>query len=247
MDANKLKQQDGKTKIMIISKNTNFKNSFQIQNNGRTLKHHSTVKTLGVMLNHKLTWDNYFSGDKSLITQLKTRTSSVKKIAKYSSPKFALQVANGIFYGKLLYGLELVDGTRKNHLDKLQSIQTDIAKSLNGHLWGRWSTSKHLKTLGWLNINDLCTLVTQKMTHKILNGYQPEELYNLMKNQGNPVTRNYTEKKLGPIPGEISRTARLQLTFWFRSNAYNNLPGSLKMIPGKKTFRKKLKKFMLES
>ena len=97
-----------------------------------------------------------------------------------------------------------------------------------------------------MNVNDLIIFVTHKMTHRIINGKTPEELHLLMKNHGNPATRNFQDNKLGPIPRSISSTTKLQMTFRYRAYGYNNLPGNLTLIKSKVKFKNKLKLHMLK-
>ena len=68
----------------------------------------TSEKLLGVMLNNKLTWKEYLHGDnkyEGLITQLKKRVWTLKRLAQFMSKKRLWLLSRGIFHSKLVYCL----------------------------------------------------------------------------------------------------------------------------------------------
>ena len=71
----------------------------------------TSEKLLGVVVNNKLTWKEHLYGDnenEGLITQLKKRVGTLKRLAKYMSKKRLSMLSGGIFYSKLVYCLAVI-------------------------------------------------------------------------------------------------------------------------------------------
>ena len=65
----------------------------------------TSEKLLGVVVNNKLTWKEHLYGDnenEGLITQLKKRVGTLKRLAKYMSKKRLSMLSGGIFYSELV-------------------------------------------------------------------------------------------------------------------------------------------------
>ena len=62
-------------------------------------------------VNNNLTWKEHLNGDnenEGLITQLKKRVGTLKRLAKYISKKRLSMLSRGIFYSKLVYCLAVI-------------------------------------------------------------------------------------------------------------------------------------------
>ena len=101
-------------------------------------------------MNNNLTWKEHLYGDnenEGLITQLKKRVGTLKRLAKYMSKKRFSMLSGGIFYSKLVYCLAVIgnvsgmlnnrEGTRMagmtaDDINKLQVIQNSLNRLLTG-------------------------------------------------------------------------------------------------------------------
>lgn len=74
----------------------------------------------------------------------------LRLLSKAAAPKLLTAVANGIIMSKISYGIELW-GMAPNYLvAKLQSIQLEACRIINGRKSVGWSTTTLLKSVNWL-------------------------------------------------------------------------------------------------
>ena len=59
-------------------------------------------------MNNQLTWKEHLYGYEGLITQLKKRVGTLKRLAKYMSKKRLSMFCGSIFYSKLIYCLAVI-------------------------------------------------------------------------------------------------------------------------------------------
>ena len=57
--SNKLCLNPNKSKIMLISKNLLLKDKFEVNLNGKTVRHSKEIKLLGITINKDLMWDTH--------------------------------------------------------------------------------------------------------------------------------------------------------------------------------------------
>ena len=98
-------------------------------------------KLIGVVGNNKLTWKDHLHGDmknEGLITQLKKRVGTLKRLAKFMSKKILSMFSGGIFYSKLVYCLAVLDDC-----NKLQVIQNSLNRLIAGEGKGTPTKDEH--------------------------------------------------------------------------------------------------------
>ena len=103
MDNNKLKLNQDKTQILLLTKDTNLKKQFQIQLGGKNIKHQNNVTILGNTMTDQLTWDTQIN--KNLIPSLQNRLRTLRKINKYLDPQVKKTYTNSIFRSKMFFGI----------------------------------------------------------------------------------------------------------------------------------------------
>jgi hypothetical protein len=210
MAANMLVMNTDKTLLMIISKNTNKKNQTIIPNTNPELvvKHSPSMKILGTTVSSNLKWnDNINDAKISIIPDLKRRLTMLRILAKNAPPKILTNIANGIFHSKLLFGMEVWGPAPQYLLSKIQTLQLEACRIVNGPKSQRWTATRLLKSLGWISVKDLITWTSAKFTHKILMGAGPAVLTSLMiQTQYTRNTRQTGPGKLGAAPHSLGRT-----------------------------------------
>ena len=104
-----------KSKILIVGtegvKRKRLKNKLAIVVDQDIIEETTSEKLIGVVVNNNLTWKEYLYGDnenEGLITQLKKRVGTLKRLAKYMSKKRLSMLSGGIFYSKLVYCLAVI-------------------------------------------------------------------------------------------------------------------------------------------
>ena len=64
-----------------------------------------------MIINNKLSWKDHLYGDKDnsgLVSQLKQRVGTLKRLSKYMSTERLKMMVSGIFYSKLMYCLPVI-------------------------------------------------------------------------------------------------------------------------------------------
>ena len=85
--ANRLAINPEKTKIVVVSKNENVKNDFEVQLNGKIVKHSSEVKILGIRMSEDLLWDRHV--EKVLLPQIKKPSENFQASSKVFRDKIS--------------------------------------------------------------------------------------------------------------------------------------------------------------
>jgi hypothetical protein len=249
MSANLLVMNAEKTILMVIAKHPDKAKQVVIPNADPELIVHPSnqMKILGTYISNKLKWNfNLIEANDSLVKQLQKRLVMLRLLAKSAPFATMKNIANGIIMSKLLYGMETWGVAPMYIQNKLQSIQLEACRIINGRISQRWTTTHLLKTLNWLPIKDLITLTSAKMSHKILNNKGPAYLTQVM-TQEIPVrdTRLTGPDRLGAPPRYLGRTNITKSTYRYQAYGhFSKLPEVLKTIKNVKTFNKRLTRYL---
>ena len=240
MDANKLALNKDKSKILIISKDKNMKENFQVNLDGKIVKHSKNVTILGTVMSDNLTWDHHL--ENKLIPNLKNRIRSLRQTTKYMDRNFKKHYVNAVFRGKALFGIETWSGAKKSNINSIQKLQETAAKiALKGQKgMEKMSKSQRQKSLKWLSIQEEAKYAIFRTVHNIINNQIPAELHQLM-----PI--NYTSpkleihSKLAVKPKHLNRTSLSTSTFRNQAYHYNTLPGRITFFKDPVKFKKMVK------
>ena len=101
-----------KSKLLIVGtrelRASRLHNEISITVDGNEITESTSEKLLGVTVNNMMTWKEHLYGDAEnmgLISQLKQRVGTLKRLSRYTSRKSLRMLASGIFYSKLEYCL----------------------------------------------------------------------------------------------------------------------------------------------
>ena len=137
------------------------------------------------MLNNNLTWKEHLYSDnenEGLITQLKKRVGTLKRLAKYMNKSRLSMLSEGIFYSKLVYCLAVIgnvsgmlnyrEGTRMagmtaDDINKLQVIQNSLNRLLTGARKGT-PTKDLLERTDRMSIMQMVAYHTLTVVHKVI-------------------------------------------------------------------------------
>ena len=160
--------------------------------------------------------------------QLRTRVNALKKICKHADFRTRKMVAGGIVQSKLQCLLPLFGAAPAYLLRHLQVQQMAAARAVVGLQGLRWSNTRTLNFLGWLNINQQYAASTLILTHKIVTTRRPENIYRSMVMPFPYQTRRATEQQIRTWAGTTrgqDRTATSMRTFKYQGIAlYNSIP-----------------------
>ena len=146
-------------------------------------------------MNNNLTWKEHLYGDnenEGLITQLKKRVGTLKRLAKYMNKSRLSMLSEGIFYSKLVYCLAVIgnvsgmfnyrEGTRMagmtaDDINKLQVIQNSLNRLLTGARKGT-PTKDLLERTDRMSIMQMVAYHTLTIVHKVIQTGKPEYIAN---------------------------------------------------------------------
>ena len=101
-----------KSKLLVIGhpelRAARLTGKLAIEVDGQRIEETDSEKLLGVIISNKLSWKDHLYGDKDnqgLVSQLKQRVGTLRRLSKYMSTERLKMMVSGIFYSKLMYCL----------------------------------------------------------------------------------------------------------------------------------------------
>ena len=193
-----------------------------------------TLKTLGVTLDSRLTFDHHVS---SICKSCFFHIRAFRHIRPALTQDMAKSVAVSLIGSRLDYTNSLLYGTSQGNLHKLQRIQNTVAKLVCP---GHTHSSDALRFLHWLPVRQRIDLKIATLTFKLLNFDSPNYLACLLKpylparalrSHGQRLlTRPYVKTCIG---SEAFRVAA--------PSVWNSLPLHVRSSPSIDIFRRELK------
>ena len=184
-------------------------------------------------------------GKESLLNQLQARITALKRLVNVVDFSFSLNLANGLFISKLLYGIQIWGLAPKYLLQKLQVLMNKAAIVVLGNKAYKMSTIELLNEVNWLSIDKLITIHISIMVHTIINTKEPEYLYKRIVRESTNTRRNNIGRKLGQNPDQEGRSQYTKDQFCSRVySIYNELPAQIASITDRSKFKKHIKMFI---
>ena len=249
MNANRLALNKPKTKIFAVTEDINIAESLSIPGMTDMVKNTKTINVLGITVDAKMKMNSHImEGSKCLLNQLTTRLTALKKLVKVSDRKFSLNLANGLFMSKLLYGIQAWGLAPKYLLNKIQVLQNKAARVVQGYKSYKLSTTDLLKNMKWLNIEHLIILNISILVHGIINTGEPSYFYERIVRLQNNSNRTNMGRRLGQKPVDIGTSTFTKNQFCSRAfDIYNCVPAQISSIKDKKKFKSFLKKYLFDN
>ena len=200
----------------------------------------SQIRFLGVTLDENLTWEYHIN---ELCNKLKCLFHIFYNIRDYLTQKDAITIYYTLIYSRIKYGIALYGQATTNKVKRVQILQNQLLKVITNKNF-RYSTDKLHKELELLT-------VTEISHHEILSFIQcyfSKNLPPIFENYFSPFEHNYNTRNHDiTLRLEMHHTnMAAQSVKILGAKLWNNLESSLKSIPGRKTVRNKLKKFLLQ-
>ena len=236
LEENSLMLAPEKSELMIVSNKQTAKQiqNVEIQVEEKVIKQKQQIKLLGITLDRNLGFNGYLQGDskieeKGLIQTLSNRLWLINSMRKDMTENTCRMLMNGIFWGKLCYGMELYAGQNSNTIKQLQLLENRCVKIVTGHK----VSNEMMDRCKWLNIENTLKRQTLMTVFKIRTEQQPKYLLNLIMNERAAVSSK--------IPSyETVQSIDLKNSFISRATTeWNKLPQEIRETPPKK-FKKAL-------
>ena len=234
MRANKLSPNPKKTEFMIIGhplKTKNLELPEVLKLNNSDIKRVNTTKSLGVIVDEKLNWDEQF---KRIKGKMSGGLAALKKLKNVVPQSQLCNVYCALIESHLRYADVIWGSLSKTKLAALQRLQ-DRACSIisNARIKDNWSSS-------WLNVENLFRYDRTVMTYKIVNRLCPESLWNKYHPRSSYSTYNTRHCKDLQIPRYRTEFAKKGFHYAVLAS-WNDTPAEIRELPTLDRFKKQLK------
>jgi hypothetical protein len=246
MTDNKLKLNDEKTELMLVcprkfQNNPSVPTSMQIGNN--EISFSSSVRSLGVMIDSTLSFEQHISGICKVAYLEMRRISSIRH---YLSAAATKTLICAFVLSRLDYCNSLLAGIQQYQLDRLQKVQNNAARLIsqtrrNEHV------SPLLHSLHWLKITERINYKLASLTFTAVRDSLPQYLADSLHiySPARTLRSSSDSRMLTTVPYK-------KKTFGYRSfscqapSIWNPLPMSLRHSTNAATFKRNLKTYLFK-
>ena len=178
-----------KSKLLVVGtpelRTARLTDQLAIEVDGQQVAETGSEKLLGLVVNNRLSWKEHLHGDQEnpgLISQLKQRVGTLRRLSKYMSKERLKMMVSGIFYSKLMYCLPVYgnvhglasyrdtrgrsSGMTVNDCNQLQVLQNSVNRLITGARYGV-ATTELLNSTNSLSVQQMVAYYTLIMVHKI--------------------------------------------------------------------------------
>ena len=201
-----------------------------------------SIKILGVYLDPTLSMDNQV---KASIKSCKYHIRALRHVRRGLTLESAKLIALGLVTSRLDYCNSLLYGTSKSNLNKLQRVQSDLARVV---LQAAWSSSSGplLKQLHWLPVQQRIIFKMALITFNVKSSKQPSYLYSLLDNYTPSRNLRSEGQHLFRIP--LRRSAAARRSFCFGApTVWNSLNSKTRQADSLGSFKTRLKTELFSS
>ena len=250
MMSNKLVINDDKTHLVVMARNGQgaAREAVSLQAGAHIIKPVQTVKLLGGHISEDLKWkEHLLTNEHSVIRQLTSRVNGLCLISPRATFQTRLMVANGIVISQLCYLIQLWGGCEGYLLNTLQVIMNRAARSVTGYTCFT-STRKLLTSCNWLSVRQLVFYQTVMMMHKTVKTGLPKHMNHKMSSNFPYQTRQATRGSIRYGETFNTKNSLNQSSFAYRGlKDYNMIPASIRSCKTMKTFKTKLRKWVIQN
>ena len=191
-------------------------------------------KLLGIILQPNLKWGMHIN---HLQSKLKVRLSGLRKVKFLTSLKHRKEVAESIFLSVLTYCIAAWGGSSKGNIESLQVLQNEAARIVLKQP-KRVHREQMYSTLKWLTVHQLVIFHRILAVYSIRRTREPEYLADFF----------MAENIRGNIIVPNTALTLYRKSFVVHgSELWNLMPSRLKQVDKSQTFKKELKKWVMES
>ena len=232
MDSNKLKLNDNKTEVMLISRNNASKTTVDV--NGIPIDSKVNIKNLGVMFDNDMSMSSQVG---ALCKSMNFQLRKISTIRNYITEDVAKTLITSLILTKLDYCNSLLAGLPNEFIKRLQSVQNNAArlifkKKKRDHI------TPLLKELHWLPVKERIDYKICLLCYKSLNNMAPAYLSNIL-NRYKPTRalRSLDDSTILVIPRyKYVRSGQRSFSF-YGPNVWNKLPKNIREANSSSLFK----------
>ena len=246
----KLSNNPDKAALIYNSKGKGMSTEMEI--GGKILKSSNDEKLLGLQVSSDLNWNTHV--DKLCVT-LKQRMSLLKRIKRKVNNEKMEMIADAIFQSKLRYGIAAygcpkfkfnhLEQTMDPNLGKLQVVQNDMLRILNGKTRSDHTNMQKLREeIKMMSVNQLSIYHVAIEMFNIINNASSEPLQRKMKIEQRGYQLRSLEDGKVKVPEKGKKSC--QGFGYIGPKLWNYLPGHIRKTTISEIFKDKLKDWIWE-
>ena len=201
-----------------------------------------SIKILGVHLDPTLSMDNQV---KASIKACNYHIRALRHVRRGLTLESAKLIALGLVTSRLDYCNSLLYGTSKSNLNKLQRVQSDLARVVLQAAW-KSSSGPLLKQLHWLPVQQRIIFKMALITFNVKSSEQPSYLHSLLDNYTPSRNLRSEGQHLLRIPLRKSAAARRSFCFG-APTVWNSLNSKTREANSLESFKTRLKTELFSS
>ena len=212
----RLKVNEGKTNYMVLASMGRRRLedlSSEIVICGEVVKSVKVGKSLGLLVSDDLTWRHQTEKE---VKSCRDKLAGLWKCTEVLKKHQRKIKAEAIILSRLSYCLEVVSTGRKIDMEKLQGVQSAVARWVSQTRRRDWHVKSGLKKLGWLSMCQQAAYVTLKMAIKVLKEKKPECLYKTLTEevQGERKRKELDEKTVMKMKASTRKAWSIRSLRW---------------------------------
>jgi len=168
-----------KSEVLLVASKSNaakFSLGSCIRVAGSDIAYSVQLKSLGVTLDQKLSFDQHIS---QIVKVSNFNICALRRIRPMLNRTVANTIACSIVHTRLDYCNSLLYGATEKNIQRLQRVQNTLARVVTGTR-RRDHIKPALRELHWLPVAQRCEYKIALITHKVLSTGQPEYLHSLI-------------------------------------------------------------------
>ena len=242
MVANKLKLNESKTEIIVISTNTQLKKNLLscVSFAGEPICPTGQARNLGVVFNSALNFENHVS---YICKSAYFYIRNIYRMRKYMDKATTDALVRALITSRVDYCNSLLGNVPKYVLHRLQTIQNVSARLICRIPRGHHITPT-LKELHWLPIEQRIKYKQLVLTYKIIHGKAPRYLADVLHQYAPSRSLRSAQKHLLPVPKTRLKTFGDRAFSVQAPRLWNLLPNDLKLLPSLELFKQHLKTYL---
>ena len=197
-------------------------------------------KYIGLLLDERLTWDYHIN---HLCQQLTKYFTIFYNIRYFIDNRLIRVIYYAYIYSNIKYGIELYGSAKTSKLDKVQTLQNKLLKTIMNKPF-TYSTDQLHKDLIILKINDIYKFTILQFVHKCVHSTQITKFNTYYKTSD--VDHDYQTRTKHHLHTQRYRTELGKSTVHNQgATLWNSIPVEIKDIEIYDQFKNKLKDFIL--
>ena len=240
-NSNRLKVNCSKTNFILFNYQTQCP-PICINVTGTNVCPSQTVRYLGVTL------DNSFSFENHIIDICKLSFAflrSLHRIRSYLPLSCVLSLANAFIFSRIDYCNSVMSFCTNRTVGRLQRVQNCLIRLVN-HLPRRTPTSRAIRNIGWLRVNDRIVFKICCLVHKCIYGYAPHYVKSLISFSRPAASVTLRSESSAFLYTPVTPFANVRRAFYFKApRLWNALPLSIRLETRYDVFKRRLKAHLL--